>query len=176
MDAISLLRTQFQTATKYFEAAMADVTPQMAHQVPPGKAHTIAGYYAHYVVLTDMMVNAMLKGGTPLFASAWAGKTGISEPLPNFDADWAKNHADWARSVQLDLPATHKYASAVYASADEYLATLTPEALDQPVNMFGSEEKLGMAISAFIIMHISNGNGEIAAIKGVLGATGYFEG
>ena len=69
MDAISLLRTQFQTATKYFEAAMADVSPQMAHQVPPGKAHTLAGYYAHYVVLTDMMVNAMLKGGAPLFAS-----------------------------------------------------------------------------------------------------------
>lgn len=175
MDAVSLLRMQLQSAAHYFDRTMDDVTPEMAHQQPPNKAHTIAGYYAHYVLLTDMMVNAMLKGGAPLFASAWAGKTGISEPLPNFDADWEKNHRAWARSVHLDLPAVREYASAVWASADEYLASLTPAALDEAVNMFGAEDNLGKSISLYIIMHISNGNGEIAAIKGGLGATGFVE-
>ncbi|PZS05739.1 MAG: hypothetical protein DLM69_00705 [Candidatus Chloroheliales bacterium] len=176
MDAISLLRMQMESAAWYLEGTMTDVTPELAHAVPPGKAHTIAGYYAHYVIMTDMIVNAMLKGGAPLFATTWADKTGVSEPIPNADADWEKNHAEWARRVQVDLPAMREYAKAVYASADEYLASLTPEALDQKVKLFGGEFGLGWAINMFIINHISSGTGEISAVKGVLGAKGFYEG
>lgn len=176
MDAVTLLREQLQTATYYLEKTMDDVSAEMAHQVPPGKAHTIAGYYAHYIVLTDIMVNAMLKGGEPLYTSTWAERSGMSDPLPAFDADWAENHRMWARSLRLDMAATREYARAVYASADQYIAALTPDALDQPASLFGAEMSLGVTISMFIILHLSNGNGEIAAIKGVLGATGYNEG
>ena len=176
MDAIELLRVQMKATAEYLENTMKDVTPELAQQVPPGKAHTIGGYYAHYLIMTDMMVNAMLKEGSPLYAGEWAGKTGVSAPLPEFDADWAKNHATWARDSKFDLPAMHEYAKAVFASTDDYLATLTPADLDKEVNYWGGPNSLGWAISMFLIQHVASGVGEIAAIKGVLGEKGFWEG
>ncbi|PZS04025.1 MAG: hypothetical protein DLM69_02315 [Candidatus Chloroheliales bacterium] len=173
MDVISLLRVQLQSAAQYLEGTMTDVTPEMAQQLPPGNAHTIAGYYAHYVINTDLLINAVMKGGAPLFATTWAGRTGASEPLPNMDANWSKNHENWARSVKVDLPAMRQYAQAAYTSADEYIASLTPEALDQMVNLPIGQYSLGWALSMVVINHLSNGTGEIAAIKGVFGSTGY---
>jgi steroid delta-isomerase-like uncharacterized protein len=157
MDVIPLLRTQLQSAAQYLEGTMADVTAEMAQQLPPGKAHTIAGYYAHYVITTDMLINAVMKGGAPLFATTWAGRTGANEPMPMPDANWAQSHEDWARSVQVDLPAMRQYATAVYAAADEYIASLTPEALDQMVNLPIGQYSLGWALSMTVINHISNG-------------------
>lgn len=176
MDAIKLLRVQMQATAEYLENTMKDVTPEMAQQVPPGKAHTIGGYYAHYLIMTDVMVNVVIREGAPLYAGAWEGKTGVSAPLPEFDADWAKNHADWARNSKFDISAMREYAKAVFASSDEYLATLTADDLDKEVNYFGGPNSLGWAISMFLIQHVASGIGEIAAIKGVLGEQGYWEG
>lgn len=173
MDVIALLRMQLQSAAQYLEGTMADVTPEMAQQVPPGKAHSIAGYYAHYVITTDMLINAVMKGGAPLFATTWAGKTGANTPMPMPDANWVQNHEDWARSVQVDLPTMREYATAVYAAADQYIASLTAADLDRMVNLPIGQYSLVWALSMAVINHISNGTGEIAAIKGVLGASGY---
>ncbi len=100
MNAISLIREQMKTAHEWFEATMADVTPEQAHWLPPGTAHPIGSRYAHTIVSEDMMVNGLLKGNAPMFATAWAGKTGISgDPQAAFQST-----QEWARSVQVDLP------------------------------------------------------------------------
>ena len=62
---------------------MTDVTPEQAHWIPPGVALPIGASYAHVVVGQDSVINGMLKGGAPLFASSWAGKTGLSELPPD---------------------------------------------------------------------------------------------
>jgi hypothetical protein len=80
-DIISWLRELVKNVNELLEATMADVTPEQAHWIPPGVAMPIGAHYAHVVLSQDGAVNGMLKGGSPLFAAAWAAKTELSELL-----------------------------------------------------------------------------------------------
>ncbi|HKP51824.1 MAG TPA: DinB family protein [Chloroflexia bacterium] len=175
MDAVTLLREQLKTAHWVLEGTMADVTPEQMDWAPPGIANPLGASYAHTVTSEDMVINGMLREGAPLFASAWAGKTGSNEPMPRPGPDWEK-YGSWARNVQVDLPAAREYAQAVYASSDEYLAGLTPEALDTQLDLSGigmGQVSLASAISLLVIGHINNLAGEISCLKGIQGAKGY---
>ncbi len=177
-NVISLLREQLKSVHVLLEGTMADVTPEVAHWSPPGLALPIGAIYAHVVVSEDGVVNGMFREGAPLFASAWAGKTGLSELPPDVDPerpglpDWSA----WSRKVKVDLPALRDYARAVYAASDEFLASLRGKDLDRPVDLtaFG----LGPSTMIFVINNAILGNafthcGEIACLKGVQGKRGY---
>src|SRR4030067_3398759 len=84
-NVISLLREQLKTVHEILEGTMADVTPEQAHWTPPGVALPIGATYAHVIVSEDGVGNGMLRGGAPLFAAAWAGKTGLSGLPPAFN-------------------------------------------------------------------------------------------
>ncbi len=172
---ISLLRQQLQEAHQFLEATIAGVTPGQAHWVPPGNAHPIGASYVHAIMTEDIVVNVALKGGAPLFATTWAGKTGFSEPMPMPGPDW-KDYARWAGRVQVDLPEMQAYTQAVYAATDGYLSSLTPEDLDQTIDL----SNLGMGqvtrawvLSRLVIGHADNICGEISCLKGLQGVQGY---
>src|SRR5690348_15273178 len=127
---ISLLRQQLQEAHQFLEATIASVTPEQAHWLPPGNAHPIGASYVHAIMTEDIVVNIVLKGGAPLFATTWAGKTGFSEPMPMPGPGW-QEYAQWTRRVRVDLSAMHEYMQAVYATTTDYLSSLAPEDLEQ---------------------------------------------
>ena len=133
--------------------------------------------YAHAVVAEDGVINGMLKGSAPLFASTWAGKTGLSEPMPMPGPDWEK-YGEWAQSVRLDLPALKEYAQAVYANTDQYLASLTAGDLDRSIDLSAmglGTQTVGWVIGRLIIGHADNLTGECSALKGLQGLRGYPE-
>ncbi|MGB3399654.1 MAG: DinB family protein [Candidatus Deferrimicrobiaceae bacterium] len=177
-NVISLLREQLKSGIELVEGTMADVTPEQAHWIPPGVALPIGASYAHVVVGQDSVINGMLKGGAPLFASSWAGKTGLSELPPDVDPkkqglpDWSA----WSRKVKVDLPVFRKYAQAVYAVSDEYLATLRGKDLDRPVDLtvlgFG-QSTMGFLINNAVLGHAFTHCGEISCLKGLQGKKGY---
>ncbi len=174
MDAVSLLRSQFQATSSLLENTIADVTPEQAHWVPPGLANPIGASYAHVVIATDMIMSVMVRHTAPLLAGEWAGKTGASEMMPTGD-DYV-NYVPWTRRVQVNLPAMRQYANAVYAATDQYLATLSSDALDQTIDLSAlgaGQVPLGMVISRQLIGHIEQMCGEISCLKGLQGATGY---
>src|SRR5690348_10037486 len=109
MNVTAFLREQIQQAHGFLEATMEDVTAEQAHWTPPGTANPIAATYVHAIASEDVAINMILKGGTPLYASEWANKTGISEVQP-------LTTAEWARRVQVDLPTVRSYAQAVHAA------------------------------------------------------------
>jgi hypothetical protein len=74
---------------------MADVTQVQAEFAPPGIANPLGATYAHVVWSEDMLVQGMFRQVPPLFASAWAGRTGLSEPMPTPGPEWA-GYAAWA--------------------------------------------------------------------------------
>lgn len=79
MQATELLREQLKDVHQYVEVIMADVTPDQAHWHPPGtRVASLGGNYAHIIVSEDLVINTLLKGSAALFASTWAGKTGMS--------------------------------------------------------------------------------------------------
>lgn len=167
--AVSLLRAQYGMAHGWVEGTMQDVTPEVAHSHPPGVAHPIAAHYVHIAVAKDYYVLALTRGGSPLMASSYAGRTGASE-LPPL-GEWSA----WARSVQVDLDAARAYSQAVQSALDEYLASLTDADLDREVDF--SSVNLGTKTVGFIcnliLVNTAAHAGEISALKGVQGLRGY---
>jgi hypothetical protein len=176
MDSVTLLRQQFKEAHEVLEATMADVTPEQAQWLPPGLATPLGASYAHAIVSDDMLVNGVIRGAAPLFTLPdWAGKTGLSEPMPFPGPDWV-NYGPWTRRVQVDLEALRQYSQGVYASTGQYLASLQPEDLDRVVDMSRmgmGQPSLGWFLSTLVVLHAANLCGEISCLKGLQGARGY---
>lgn len=171
MNAITLIREQIKNAHDWFGGTMAGVSDEVAHWQPGGKAHPIGSRYAHLVVAEDMLVNGLVQGGAPLFATAWAGKTGLEDPQASFFTT-----LEWAQGVKVDLEALDKYAQAVYANTDEYLATLSEADLERTIDL--TEQNmgtwpLGAFLISFVLGHVHAIMGEISALKGVRGLQGY---
>jgi hypothetical protein len=175
MDAISLLREQLGEAHALLEAVMQGVTDEAAHWVPPGQANPVGATYAHVVLFEDRTVNGILQRRRPLYETAWSGKTGMSELMPSQGEEW-NDYADWTRRLKIDLQAVRDYAKAVYANTDEYLASLSPEDLDKPIDLAGvggNKVTLGHVLSRSLVGHVDNIAGEISCLKGLQGLQGY---
>jgi DinB superfamily len=154
---------------------MAGVTPAMVHATPPGIANPLGATYAHLVCSEDMLVQGMLKQSAPLSASAFAGNTGLSEPMPNPGPEWS-GYADWTRRVRIDLAALQAYARSVYTATDEYLAGLQDADLERPMDLsfIGlGQQTLGITLSVLVLHHIGTETGELACLKGIQGVKGY---
>jgi hypothetical protein len=160
------------------EATMKDVNDEMAHWAPPGIALPIGAAYAHFVTSEDLVVNGLFKGGVPLFAGLYAGRTGLSEspPDPATAKDWAGEFSGWSRRVRVDLGAFRAYAESVYAATDAYLATMPDAELDRTLDLSAvgmGTQSIGFVLNNALIGHAFCHCGEIAAFKGVQGKRGY---
>jgi hypothetical protein len=175
--AVALLRDQVKDAILWLQGIVADLTPEDAHWKPPGTALPAGAVYAHVVTAMDAVVNAILKGGAPLFAAEWAGKTGLSEQPPGPDPanpgmpDWTA----WSRRVTVDLAIHRRYAEAVQAAIDDYLAALSDDDLGRPIDLsvFGmGRVTVGFMLNNAVLGHAFSHGGEIACLKGLQGKKG----
>jgi len=175
MDSISLLREQLKQAHDLLEAVMEGVTSEAAQWVPPGQANPVGATYAHVILSEDRTINPILKHRRPLYDTNWAGKTGLNELMPSQGGE-GHDYARWTRDVTIDLPVTREYAKAVYANSDEYLASLSPDDLDTPIDLSGVgsvQVTLGWILSRLVVGHVDNISGEISCLKGLQGLQGY---
>src|SRR5215211_1031567 len=131
---VALLRRIVADARAVLDGTMADVTQAQADFTPPGIANPLGATYAHVVCSEDMVVQGMLRQVAPLFATAWAGRTGLSEPMPLPGPDWA-NYREWTRRVSIDLSQLRQYAQAVAQETDAWLASLSETDLDRPMDL-----------------------------------------
>ena len=168
MSQVTALRTAFTTMHQFLENTIEGVTSDQARWQPPGLAHTIGATYAHVAFSEDAVVNAVVRGGAPLMATRFAGKTGASEPPPP-GTDWA----GWAGRVQVDVATMREYANATYAATDEYLASIGDADLTREIDM-GPAGKFPLSQLLTIMMgNVAWHTGEIACLKGLQGAKGY---
>jgi hypothetical protein len=172
MDAVGLVRSQYQGAHGLLEATMKDVTPEQAHWAPPGIANPLGATYYHVVAAEDVLLNSRAWGKQPLAAGDFAGRTGASEPAPRP----GPGLDEWARRVRIDLPALRAYAKAVFANTDAALAALSPDDLEKPIDLssFGmGQQPMHALVAGIVLQHINNHLGEISCLKGLQGAKGY---
>lgn len=172
MSEVSLLRMQFQEVHSMLESTMEDVTPELAHWTPPGKANPLGANYAHLVMNEDMGIHRLVKGVVPLAEGSWADRVGVSEPAPlGGRADWH----DWARRVRVNLPALRQYARAVYAATDECLASLADEELNRSIDLtaFGFGQPTLRWVLSTTLQNVGLHCGEISCLKGIQGLRGY---
>src|SRR5262249_4419219 len=118
----------------------------------------------------DILISGGIRGQQPLAMGEWAGKTGLSEPLPGPGGDLLA----WAKRVEVDLDQTRKYAQAVYANTLDYVGSLTQDDLGQQIEIpgFGKNTR-AYFLNIIAVIHPSNHCGEIAAVKGINGLQGY---
>ena len=169
MNAIDSLRESIQWGHAWLEMVMADVTPAQALWAPPGKANPIGAVYAHALLSVDGVVNGLLKGSAPRFATEWAGQLGPQPPQMSMSFEWG-------RSLQPDLLALRQYGQTVVADADAYLAQLSEADLDRAVDLSSvglGTRRVGWIWNALVASHLNNMAGEISALKGVQGLQGY---
>ena len=169
MDAMPVFRMALQNAHKYFKATVTDLTPDDAHYIPPGVAHPIGARYAHAIIGDDVLANALLAGGAPLYVTTFKDKTGINNP--DLDTDLEK-----ARQIKLDLPHVAKYMDAVFAASEAHFESLTEKDLERTVDL--TAQGIGVIpisvfLADFIVGHLHDVMGEISAVKGLLGKKGY---
>jgi len=172
MNAVDLLRANLADAHWLLEQTVGDLSPERLHWSPPGRANTIAATYAHVIGSEDAVVQAKLNGRRLLAENEWAGRNGISLPIPERGSDWFA----WSRTVRVDLAAARRYADAVYAATDNYLASLSPEQLDNPPAVpIPGNQTLSWLVNNLLTIHASIHTGEIAVVKGLQGLAGYPE-
>ena len=169
MNVVVFLSEQIKQAHGFLEATMEGVTPEQAHWIPPGTANPLSATYVHAVVSEDTLIHAVMQGSAPLHASTCADQTGISEIQP-------LSAQEWARRLRVDLPTLRRYAQAVYAATDAYVAALTDEDLSRVIDLSGigmGQQTVGNLLSRFVVGHVDNLCGEISCLKGLQGGRGY---
>ena len=172
MNAIELYRHLLHRSHEFLEGTVAGVTTEQSTWDPPGNAFSIAANYVHVVGSEDLAVQRLLQGKELLATTSWAGKTGVSELPPLGPGGDLKA---WSRKAKADLPALQRYGQAVYAATDDYLASLTPDALDRPVDLsgVGLGQQTVLFLLTALVANTSMHCGEISCLKGLQGLKGY---
>jgi len=172
---VDFVRRIVRDARQVLDGTMADVTQTQADFIPPGIANPLGATYAHVVCSEDMIVQGMLRQTAPLLAGTWAGRTGLSEPMPMPGPGWA-DYGPWTRRVKIDLAALRAYGQGVGEQTDSWLASLTDADLERPLDLSGigfGQHTLATAVALLVVHHLATETGEIAVLKGIQGARGY---
>lgn len=153
----------------WLEPTLAGVTQETAEWKPPARLAPIGALYTHVLFSEDALLASFVAGRKPLFADAYAGRTGFASPPPLGVWD------EWARTVQVDMEVLRAYAQAVYAQTDAIVAGLSAEDMDRVLDL--SAASMGVqpvrSLLMTMISHITVHTGEISAIKGLQDQKGY---
>jgi hypothetical protein len=167
-DPIAIVRSNLADAHWLLEQVVDGLTEPQLHWEPPGTANTIAATYAHVVASEDAFVQGTLLARSPLGEQEWAGRDGISLPVPRRGADWLL----WSRRVRIDRR-VRDFAAAVYAASDAYLAGLDPDALARPPDApMPGGQTLSWLVNNLLVQHAALHSGEIAVLRGLQGLQG----
>jgi hypothetical protein len=171
----STLLGTLRIAHSLMEGTMADVTDELANRPAGGNANSIGSAYAHAILSEDGFVQGVMQGRPPLFATAWASRTGTDRPMP-LPGMVEGRLEDWYPSVVVDVVACRTYARAVYAASEAFLDEADDDVMARPMDMsFAGMGTLPLAtvFNAFVIGHLNNLAGEVSAVKGINGLKGY---
>ena len=166
MNGTETVRVAINHAHGWFDGTCADLTPEQAAYVPEGTAHPISEIVAHVIQSEDMIVNSMIQGQPSVWESdGWEQKLGI----PNV----ARHTQEQAKAFTADLAALPPYKEAVYESVAAFAEALTEEELDREVQSPNGTMTVADALTNALLGNTLAHTGEISALKGVQGATGY---
>lgn len=165
MNAIELLRGQLKAAHQFLDMTIADCTPEAAKRKDENwNIKPIATIYAHIAASEDMMVNTMIRGGTPVLArNGWSDKLGIKDPSPTLDS---------LDDFSAPIPTVREYAAAVFKETDEFLANASEDELSREIETPIGKMPAITFLANIVATHCPGHWGEIAALKGVQGLKG----
>jgi uncharacterized damage-inducible protein DinB len=166
MNSIEYIQREIGTVRVYIDAVLQGTTDGQLNWNPPGTTNSIKATLLHLIASEDSYVQHILQGKTRLWeAENWGAKIGLAT-VPGRSAGWEE-----IKGVHLTLAPIMDYLRAVRAETDAYLAALTPEELDRPVEFMGRQQ-LASDPLIMLVVHSVGHAGEIAALKGMQGVKG----
>jgi hypothetical protein len=166
--AIDAVRKSLGISHWMLDSVLADLPEDAARRTFPNtRMNPITPTVAHAVYGEDVMINRFVLDREPLLTrDGWLARTGVPDD----------NHvlSPELLAAPLDLAALREYAAAVFGETDRTLAGLLPGDLGRMVpTPFGNEVPAVDFLAMFPAVHLSSHVGEISALKGALGMTGY---
>jgi hypothetical protein len=135
MTTVELMKLELTRLHAAVDKACDGLTPEQLHQVPAGhpRANTIAWGVWHYVRTEDNVVRYILQARRPIVwaEGGYADKLGLPPVAQGTGMSTAE-----AQALRIkDLGLFREYVAKVWASTDEFLATVDPVALDTTVTI-----------------------------------------
>ena len=171
MTAIEFIGTDLKRLHAMLDTAMADLTPEQLHTVPAGhpKANTIAWGFWHYARTEDNVVRFVLQNRRP---TVWAeGGYAARLGLPPVAQGTGMSTAE-AQALRLkDVPLFKDYMQKVWASTEDFLATVSAADLETVVTVrpLGDMSKV-RALGQTCLCHGMTHAGEIDLARTLVGA------
>ena len=171
MTNLELIAYELRRLHKALDKSVEGLTPEQLHQVPAGhaSANTIAWGLWHYVRTEDNVVRYILQNRRPIVwaEGGYADKLGLP-PV----AQGTGMTTPEAQALRIkDLALFRDYVQKVWASTDEYLATVDPAALDATVTIKPLGEMPAVrALAEVCVTHGFTHFGEIELARTLVGA------
>jgi hypothetical protein len=172
MTAVDLIQLELERLRKNLDASLTGLTPEQLHTVPAGhpKANTIAWGIWHVVRTEDNVVRFVLQNRrSPVWTEGGYGEKLGLPPV----AQGTGMSSDDAHALRInDLALFREYLARVWASTDEFVATLDPAALDRSVVVKPlGEMTAGRVLAQVCVAHGFQHFGEIELARTLIGAT-----
>jgi hypothetical protein len=171
MNTVELIQYSLGNAFDILGQVVGDLTREQADWAPPGIANPIGATYWHAVSSVDDIVCQWIKGEDPLRQlDGWQEKVltvSVPEPRPGED------YGVYMRAIHVDIAVLHAYTKAVAEAVQVWLTSLAPQDLERELETPVGKLGLGSMLETFVVWHVNAHCGEIAALKGCLGAKGY---
>jgi hypothetical protein len=135
MTALELMKLELARLHKSYDKTLDELTPEQLHRVPAGhaRANHIAWGVWHYVRTEDNVVRYILQNRRPIVwaEGGYADKLGLP---PVAQGTGMSTEESQALRIK-DLGLFREYMGRVWASTDDFLATVDPAALDATVTI-----------------------------------------
>jgi len=162
LDAITLLREQSRTVSEIFSRVLAPITDEQLLWQPEGaKTNAIASTVLHVVGGEDRAIHGQAKKPTILQSSGLGERLGYDPQQP------------WVLPATVSADVLRAYASEVSAATAAYLETLQPEDLTREVPSPRGVRSLREMLTMILVVHKCTHMGEISALLGCQGVTGF---
>jgi len=156
LDVVSLLRAQVDEVHARLEHGFGEWLQGLAQSTPPPGSQPVA-VFVHAATVEDIAVQTILRGVGTLFSTEWAGRGP-------------------AQYTTADLQPVRDYARAVFAATNAYLAGMTVEAANQPVDLSHLDmghPSVSWVISRFVILELAELTGELVSAAQASKAAGF---
>ena len=164
MSTVDFIKKNLDFAHRALTDA-ANGTDEQLHFVPEDGSHSIAWCLWHTARVEDLIMNAVIGGGAPIWDDTWAERTGL--PGEGFGTGMSD---DDAQAIHIDdMDAFLEYRDAVWASSASFLYGASDEDLEREVPARNGPETVAESIGLHMLGHFNGHRGEINTLRGMQG-------
>ena len=168
MDIRTVLLNSLTMAYSIFDGVLNDVPADvMDKKLPDWNINAPSAIATHIVFSEDFIVNGMIRGQAPLFASG-----GFAEKLGQGMPSGPQDLFSWVERVQPPFAALSDYMLALRESTKSYISAASDAELERVVQGPVGSTTVAGVLGGLLCYHTAGHTGEIAALKGVQGLKG----